>query len=322
MERTAALLLSLIVTLGALAPGAARADGNDEVEVLRAGDKVMYKYVDDDGQVVIQDHPPAKYFDVEAAEPAADVPAAPAPEPAAPAPAPEASSPPWLRPLWSLAAGALAAAGAAVLVLPWLRERRGESALQRTLRRAGMPAFHQLAVNDGARRHALVDCLVRTPAGFLVLGVERFSGTVRGTPEQADWQVAGSADTRDVANPLLRVQRVADVVQALVPDVPVHARVVYSGRARFANGTPAALQRLSDLRGNLAHYTRGEVGARALDAGWRTLMRFPHANRTAHRVTGGGWRRWLRRHGRTAGAAILLALASVSAAVALTLDGS
>lgn len=293
-----------------------------EVTVIKSGGTVMYRYRDESGQIVIQDTPPAEYFDqpeVSAEDKEAEE-RKPIPLLATePTPAPLSFGQRAVRAVRWLLSFALLVGGLYLLAAPAVRARLLESSLARMLRKAGFPAFFDVAVTSGSRSHAEVDCLARTPSGILVLGVVAFDGQVTGRHDEVNWIVTNKDGTDTVHNPLLKNMRDTRLVQELLDDVPVHGRVVYSGHAKFASGKPARLQSVAALRENLDHFTVGRrAQKRSLEIAWRTLMRFPRSNVEPPR--GAGWQGWLRRHWHAVAGAVLISLSATST-LALILNG-
>jgi hypothetical protein len=284
----------------------------------------MYRYVDESGQVIIQDKPPEEYFEQpesaeegEALEPA-DL--GPIPMLAVePAPEPPSLAERVVRLAQWLAAIALLAGGLYLLVAPSVRKWLSEPVLARLLRKEGFPVFFNVAIKSGPRTHAEIDCLARTPSGILVLGLADFEGQVAGRHGDDAWMVTSKNDTYSVSNPLLKNVADTQIVQELVGDVAVHGRVVYTGRAKFSSGKPGRLQSMAALRESLEHFATGRYARqRKLQEAWRTLMRFPRSNVEPPR--GSGWEAWLRRHWHAVAGALLAGL-SASGVLALIMTG-
>lgn len=289
---------------------AAQNSGTQPVEAIQTEDgRVIYKYVDADGQVTFQDRPPPEYFenlpqDDADTQAQVEVRQEPVAQPAAPAPRK-------LPAVLFVAAGLLLIAAVYVLKAPALRRLRAESRFDRFFRKAGMDSFANIQLNVGPRSQIEIDRLVKTPAGILVIGEERLSGSITGIANSDVWSMVSGKKSIEIVNPLQRVERAAGIVQEVVGPVPVFPRVLYIGQARFVNGTPATVRSLASFRQGLDYFSKDKVDARALDAGWRGLMRFPRSNTVRPAVFGEGWEGWIRRNWRQTCAGVSTGLAMV-----------
>lgn len=296
----AALLLFLSGPAGAVTQSAG---DEHEVEVVRTDGRVLYKYVDENGDIAFQDRPPPQYFDESPDEEVIETVKAAVPIEMVMRTTPGGR---WKRPALILLA--LVSFFIALYVLVGHRVQRflGESSLDRKLRHANMPCFDQLQLSDGVRAQVEVDKVVKTPSGILVIGIEKLSGTITGTAEQRDWHRADHSDSDTIANPLARVGFAAQIVQKLVGETPVFERVVYTGNARFSGGQPARVTKLSAFQEGIDHFSIRTVEPDQLDAAWRKLMIFPRGNKEPNRLLGAGWQGWLRRHWRETTGGILM----------------
>ena len=293
------------------------------VTVIKSDGTVMYRYLDESGQIIIQDKPPAEYFEPELAEEGEGLePVEPQPVPllaVEPAPAAPSLADRVIRVVQWLAAIALLAGGLYLLAAPVVRKWLSEPVLARVLRKEGFPVFFDVAVKSGPRTHAEIDCLARTPSGILVLGLADLEGQISGRHDADAWIVTNKNDTYTVNNPLLKNLADTAVVQDLVGDVAVHGRVVYTGHAKFSSGKPGRVQSIAALRESLEHFATGRYARqRKLQVAWRTLMRFPRSNVESPR--GSGWEAWLRRHWHAVAGALLTGL-SASGVLALIMTG-
>lgn len=135
--------------------------------------------------------------------------------------------------------------GAALLVLgtggylaygAYQRRSRRKGLLTR-LERIGYQAAHQVLVPDGMGGFIHIDHLLLTPRGILVLDTRRVAGLIFGGDQMSDWTVMGRRRyTFDNPQPAL-YDRIA-AVKALVGDVPVEGRLLFSNLGRFTKGKP------------------------------------------------------------------------------------
>lgn len=308
----------IVVLMGLTMATVAQTETAESVEVIQTEDgRVIYKYTDAAGNVAFQDRPPPEFFEVAPQEPGVIQPEVETVQKSGvPASQDKAT---YLPLILLVGAGLLLLAGLYVILAPGLQRWRRESTLERMLRKARMLSFTKVQLSSGTRSNVEIDRLVKTPAGILVLGEEQLSGTITGTNDSDTWQRAGRDDSIQMANPLVRVRYAENLVQELVGEVPTFGRVIYTGHARFVNGTPANLRSLSAFRKGLNYFMQDEVEASTLDAAWRRLMQFPRSNTEPLRILGSGWQGWIRRKWREALAGGLAGLALIFILVALFL---
>ena len=287
----------------------------EDVEVIRSGGINMWRYRDENGDMVVVDRPPPQFFNTredeqvaeEAAEEILETPAAP--EMVAPPPVPvPAQTSLVLRALWLLTALLLLGA-VAVWLMPLWRRWRGETPVDRACRLADWPVFRDLKIPGVGGRYVIAERVVRTPAGLVVVALSKLRGELRGKASADQW-VCG---TTPVANPLKPVDQAVEFLQAIVPEVPVMGRVVDQGSPSFAAGKPDALIRIKELEAALQAFEMPGPSTRTLDGSWRSLMKLPRSNQASVRPMGAGPVGWVRRHPHQALSAALGSLALVMA---------
>ena len=116
------------------------------------------------------------------------------------------------------------------------RSRR--RALLTRLGRIAFEAAHQVLVPDGMGGFIHIDHLLLTPRGVLVLDTRRVAGLIFGGDQMSDWTVMGRSRryTFDKPQPAL-YDRIA-AVKALVGEVPVEGRLLFSNVGKFTKGIP------------------------------------------------------------------------------------
>jgi hypothetical protein len=143
-----------------------------------------------------------------------------------------------IQPEWILIAVVLALLGLGTFfgVRAYLRRARRRALLKR-LERIAFEAAHQVLVPDGMGGFIHIDHLLLTPRCVLVLDTRRIPGLIFGGDQMSDWTVMGRRRyTFDNPQPAL-YDRIA-AVKALVGDVPVEGRLVFSNVGKFTKGIP------------------------------------------------------------------------------------
>jgi hypothetical protein len=117
------------------------------------------------------------------------------------------------------------------------RRARRRSLLVR-LERVAFEAAHQVLVPDGMGGFIHIDHLLLTPRGVLVLDTRRVAGLIFGGDQMSDWTVMGRGRRYTFDNPQPALYDRIAAVKALVGDVPVEGRLVFSNAGKFTKGFP------------------------------------------------------------------------------------
>ncbi len=109
------------------------------------------------------------------------------------------------------------------------------------LARLGGVAFetaHQILVPDGMGGCIHIDHLLLTPRGVLVLDTRRVVGLIFGGDQMSDWTVMGRNSRYTFDNPQPALYDRIAAVKALVGEVPVEGRLLFSNAGKFTKGIP------------------------------------------------------------------------------------
>src|SRR5271170_2743996 len=144
-----------------------------------------------------------------------------------------------IDPQWIGIGAALLFLGAASFfgVRAYRRRSRRRSLLAR-LERVAFGAAHQVLVSDGMGGFIHIDHLLLTPRGVLVLDTRRVAGLIFGGDQMSDWTVMGRGHRYTFDNPQPALYDRVAAVKALVGDVPVEGRLLFSNAGKFTKGKP------------------------------------------------------------------------------------
>jgi Nuclease-related domain len=118
------------------------------------------------------------------------------------------------------------------------RRRARRRALLRRLGRIAFETAHQVFVPDGMGGFIHIDHLLLTPRGVLVLDTRRVAGLIFGGDQMSDWTVMGRSRRYTFDNPQPALYDRIAAVKALVGDVPVEGRLLFSNVGKFTKGFP------------------------------------------------------------------------------------
>jgi hypothetical protein len=119
-----------------------------------------------------------------------------------------------------------------------LQRRSRRRSLLRRLERVAFEAAHQVLVPDGMGGFIHIDHLLLTPRGVLVLDTRRIPGLIFGGDQMSEWTVMGRGHRYTFDNPQPALYDRIAAVKALVGDMPVEGRLVFSNAGKFTKGIP------------------------------------------------------------------------------------
>jgi Nuclease-related domain len=148
--------------------------------------------------------------------------------------------------IWGCAAACALLAAGLMGLRSYRRHARRRGLLTR-LERIAFEAAHQVLVPDGMGGYIHIDHLLLTLRGLLILDTRRITGLIFGGDQMSDWTVMarGRRYTFDNPQPAL-YDRIA-AVKALVGDVPVEGRLLFSNAGKFTKGIPKWVMMLDGL---------------------------------------------------------------------------
>ncbi len=119
-----------------------------------------------------------------------------------------------------------------------------------------------------------IDHLLLTPRGVLVLDARRVAGLIFGGDQMSEWTVLGRGRRHTFDNPQPALYDRIAAVKAIVGDVPVEGRLLFSNLGKFTKGMPKNVLMLSSVEVEFPAVERGmrDMPAHApLLAAWERL---------------------------------------------------
>jgi hypothetical protein len=147
---------------------------------------------------------------------------------------------PWQLPL----------AGVALLLLIWIvyRFNRGRGGdLERALAEISFDRIEGLVIPSADEGEILVDYLLLTSQGLLILDLKDVQGTVFGGDKMQDWTVINDDRRYTFSNPQPALYDRIAAVRQIVRQVPVAGRILFLDGAQFTKGTPGLVSDLTQL---------------------------------------------------------------------------
>jgi hypothetical protein len=140
--------------------------------------------------------------------------------------------------------------GVLLLLLIWLLYRfvkgRG-SKLEQVLRDIAYERVHDLVIPNGDDGEILIDQLLLTSQGLLVLELKDVEGSVFGSDKMEDWTVISAQRRYTFPNPQHGLYDRIAAVRQIVRQVPVAGRILFLDGAEFSKGMPGLVSTLDKL---------------------------------------------------------------------------
>ena len=151
------------------------------------------------------------------------------------------------------------AALVAILAAGWAWRRRREWLLRlegartrRKLRRLGREYMEGVVVSDGLDSSVTVDFLVLLPGGLLVVDLKDYPGVLFAGERIDQWTQTVGRRSYKFPNPIPPNQFKVQAVSDRVSEVPVHGRIVFTRRGRFATAMPWGVSTVDSLAEDVA----------------------------------------------------------------------
>jgi hypothetical protein len=172
------------------------------------------------------------------------------------------------------AAALLLAALGFFAVRAYQRRSRRKSLLAR-LEQVASAAAHQVLVPDGMGGFIHIDHILLTPRGILVLDTRRVAGLIFGGDQMSDWTVMGRGHRYTFDNPQPALYDRIAAVKAIVGEVPVEGRLLFSNVGKFTKGIPKWVVMLDGIEVEFPVVARGDPTLESPDQyqeGWNRLV--------------------------------------------------
>jgi hypothetical protein len=166
--------------------------------------------------------------------------------------------------VWAAAAGAALAAGTTAGVRVYRRRSRRRALLAR-LERIAFRAVHHTQVPDGMGGYFHVDHLLLTPRGVLILDTRRVPGLIFGGDQMSEWTVMARGRRFTFENPQPALYDRIAAVKAIVGELPVEGRLLFSNVGKFTKGSPKWVLMLDSI----------EAEFPVVNAAMKTLPTYP-----------------------------------------------
>jgi hypothetical protein len=146
---------------------------------------------------------------------------------------------------WLLPTAAIVLLSIVWVVYRLVRGRGGD--FERAVADISFDRIDGLVIPSADEGEILVDYLLLTSQGLLVLEVKDVQGTVFGGDKLQDWTVINDERRYTFSNPQPALYDRIAAVRQIVREVPVAGRILFLDGAEFAKGTPGLVSSLDQL---------------------------------------------------------------------------
>ena len=134
-----------------------------------------------------------------------------------------------------------------LLLVVHRRKRRETRSLARAFSAVAFERIDGLVVPNGDEGEILIDHLLLTAKGLLVIDVKDVYGTVFGSDKMQDWTVISEERRFTFANPQPALYDRIAAVRSIVRQVPVTGRILFLDGASFTKGVPRLVCNMDEL---------------------------------------------------------------------------
>jgi hypothetical protein len=120
--------------------------------------------------------------------------------------------------------------------------------LHRGILSVGVEHLYNVLVPDGMGNSMHVDYLLLTSRGAVVIDLRNVRGNIFGGDQMTEWTVMNGASRSTFHNPQHALYDRVAAVRAIVGDMPVEGRVLFTRRGRFPKGLPRWTLMVDSLR--------------------------------------------------------------------------
>lgn len=146
---------------------------------------------------------------------------------------------------------------------------------QRLISGYGVARLDNVILDDGIGGHAVLEHVLLTPDGLLVLLPRHGEGALFGGDQIDSWTQMVGSKSFHFNNPLHQLEELLVALRLQLPGIPVEGRVLFSGHCHFPKGRPGRLLLLEEMSGQEGRVAQAVVPV--LAEAWHTLQGLPRA---------------------------------------------
>ena len=148
----------------------------------------------------------------------------------------------------------------------------------------GLARLDNVVLDDGIGGHSVLEHVLLTSAGLLVLLPRHCDGALFGGDKIDSWTQMVGSKSFHFDNPLHQLEELLAALRFQLPGIPVEGRVLFSGHCRFPKGRPGRLLLLEEMSGQEGRVAQAVLPV--IEEAWHTLQGQPRAEAASTRTGG------------------------------------
>ncbi len=148
---------------------------------------------------------------------------------------------------WLLVALAAFLIAGLMALFIWLRLTASRRRMLATLRNISDRLLHNVVLPDGVGGHIGIDALLLRDGRLYVLILRDAEGAIFGAEKMDQWTAISRHRRFNFRNPLHLMQNQTLAIRALVPELTIEPRIIFTRHARFPKGRPEGVELLAEF---------------------------------------------------------------------------
>lgn len=128
-----------------------------------------------------------------------------------------------------------------------------------------------ILVPDGEGGEIQIEYALLCPRGIVILNLKEVDGNVFGSDSMQEWAVISDKSRFGFRNPQDGLYDRVAAVRRLLPDVPVHGYIAFTGKAQFSKGVPSHVVLFDDFVTELQQEAKSDLAVDAFLPSWAQL---------------------------------------------------
>jgi Nuclease-related domain len=157
--------------------------------------------------------------------------------------------------------GALVLVALLLVLWRWYRRRRAAALRLAMVTGGAFEYLQNVLVPDGQGAALHMDYVLLTARGCIVVDMRDIAGNIFGGDQMTEWTVMHREQRYTFANPQTGLYDRIAAVRALISELPVEGRVVFTARGRFPKGLPRYTLMLASMANEFPPAERAQAGA-------------------------------------------------------------
>lgn len=160
-----------------------------------------------------------------------------------------------------------------LLILIAKYRRRSRYRIKKVLKPLSRAEMKNIIIPDGVGGMLEIEHLILMDQGLLLLEISSINGHIFGAENINQWTQIVDGRSYKFANPLQHIHTTRQALMSLVPNVPIHYRIIFSAEASFPKGKPDQVSVLNSLSKDMKSIESGPLMVAPLQQAWERIKR-------------------------------------------------